>query len=137
MKSRIANAAVVCEIVLTDMNGNTIFEAVDFSSLKFKDLYMKNALSRNIPANYFDDYEKIIELDNAVTRIVTFINNNNGFVVIGWYKRGEIEDRGSEEKEATAGNNMSIHPVSIYPYLQNLTTSPYIQANIFDFNTQE
>ena len=83
---------MVHEIVVTDMNGNTIFEAVDFSSLKFTDLYMKNALSRNIPANFFDDYEKIIELDNAVQRIVTFINNNNGFVVIGWYKRGEIED---------------------------------------------
>ena len=56
MNSRIANATMVHEIVVTDMNGNTIFEAVDFSSLKFTDLYMKNALSRNIPANYFDDY---------------------------------------------------------------------------------
>ena len=137
MNIRIANAVMVHEIVVTDMNGNTIFEAVDFSSIKFMNLYMKNALSRNIPANYFDDYEKIIELDNAVQSIVTFINNNNGFVVIGWYKRGEIEDRGSEEKDLSAGSNMSIHPVSIYPYLQNLTTSPYIQANIFDFNTQE
>ena len=46
---------------------------------------MKNTLSRNIPANYFDDYKKIIDLDNAVQSIVNFINNNNGFVVIGWY----------------------------------------------------
>ena len=137
MNSRIANAVMVHDIVVNDMNGNQIFEAVDFSSINFMNLYIKNALSRNIPANYFDDYEKIIDLDNALQSIVTFINNNNGFVVIGWYKRGEIEDLASEEKEATDGNKVSIHPVSIYPYLQTITTSPYIQEHIFDFTAQE
>ena len=137
MNSRIANAVMVHDIVVNDMNGNQIFEAVDFSSINFMNLYIKNALSRNIPANYFDDYEKIIDLDNALQSIVTFINNNNGFVVIGWYKRGEIEDLASEEKDATDANKVSIHPVSIYPYLQTITTSPYIQEHIFDFTAQE
>ena len=136
MNSRIANAVMVHEIVVTDMNGNTIFVTVDFSSINFMSLYMKNALSRNIPANYFDDYEKIIELDDAIKKIVNYINNNNGFVVIGWYKRGEIEDKGNEEKEHVEASNLMIHPVSIYPYHQPIVYTKYILDNLFDFNSE-
>ena len=94
MDSRIANADIVHNINFTSMHGETLFDVNDFSSIRFTNLYMNDALSRNIPANYFDDYEKIIELDDKLQKIINHINDNNGFVVVGWYKRSEIEDIG-------------------------------------------
>ena len=136
MNSRIANAVMVHNIDIEDMNGRLLFQTTEFSSIKFMNLYMKNALSRNIPANYFDDYEKMIQLKDAVETIVRHINRNHGFTVIGWYKRGEIEDKGNEEKEHVEASNLMIHPVSIYPYHQPIVYTKYILDNLFDFNSE-
>ena len=136
MNSRIANAVMVHNIDIEDMNRRLLFQTTEFSSINFMNLYMKNALSRNIPANYFDDYEKMIKLKDAVETIVCHINRNNGFTVIGWYKRGEIEDKGNEEKEHVEASNLMIHPVSIYPYHQPIVYTQYILDNLFDFNSE-
>ena len=58
MDSRIANAAIVHNINFTSMHGETLFDVNDFLSIRFTNLYIKDVLSRNIPANYFDDFEK-------------------------------------------------------------------------------
>eukprot|EP00957_Ditylum_brightwellii_P031858 2415802-Ditylum_brightwellii.AAC.1 len=36
--------------------------------------------------------DELFELDDAVTKVIEYINENEGFTVIGWYKRGNIED---------------------------------------------
>ena len=113
-----------------------MFETSKFSSINFTNLYMKNALSKNIPAKYFDDYEEIIKLDDTIKKIVDYINVNNSFVVIGWYKRGEIKDRGNKEREQVDASNMMIHSVAIYLYLQTITSTQFIKDNVFDFNSQ-
>ena len=136
MSIRITNAVMVHNIDIEDMNGRLFFQTAEFSSIKFMNLYMKNALSRNIPANYFDDYEKMIKLKDAVETIVRHINRNHGFTVIGWYKRGEIEDKGNEEKEHVEASNLMIHPESIYLYHQPIVYKKYILDNLFDFNSE-
>ena len=136
MNNRIANAVMVHNIVFKVKNGIRIFETSEFSSINFTNLYMKNALSRNIPTNYFDDYKKIIKLDGAIKKIVDYIHVNNGFIVIGWYKRGEFEDRGNEDREQVDASNMMIHSVSIYQYLQTITSTQLIKNNIFDFKSE-
>ena len=122
---------MVHNINFDDMNGSRLFETTKFSSINFMNLYMKNVLSRNIPANFFDDYKKIFQLDNVVEAIVNYINVNNGSVVIGWYERGEIKD-----KEQVDASNMIIHPVSIYSYHQTITPAKFIRDNVFDFNSE-
>ena len=136
MDSRIANAAIVHNINFTSMHGETLFDVNDFLSIRFTNLYMKDALLRNIPANYFDDYEKIIELDDKIQKIINHINDNNGFVVVGWYKRGEIEDRGNKDRDQVDAANMSIHPVSIYPYYAHIASTAFIKTNMYDFNNR-
>ena len=92
MDSRITNTDIVHNINFKSMHRETLFDVLNFLSIRFTNMYMKDTLLRNIPANYFDGFEKIIELDDKIQKIINNINNNNGFVVVGWYERGEIED---------------------------------------------
>ena len=87
---------------------------------------MKNTLLRNILSNYFDNFGKIIELDDKIQNIIHHINDNNVFVVVGWYKLGEIKDRGNKDRDQVDAANMSIHSVSIYPYYPQIASTTYV-----------
>ena len=70
MDSKIANATIVHNINFTSMHGETLFDVNDFLSIRFTNLYMKDTFLSNIPANYFDDFEKNIELDDKMKKII-------------------------------------------------------------------
>ena len=37
--------------------------------------------------------DSYFEIEDCVENVIEFINDNGGFTVIGWYKRGNISDR--------------------------------------------
>ena len=48
--------------------------------------------------------------------VVSYINNNGGFTVIGWYKKGSINDISTEESDdQVESSEMGYHVVSITP----------------------
>ena len=48
--------------------------------------------------------------------VVRYINDNGGFTVIGWYKKGSINDISTEESDnQVESSEMGYHIVSITP----------------------
>ena len=62
------------------------------------------------------------ELYVCMDKVINFYNENGGFTIIGWYKRGEINDSiQSNDNEKVTSSIMNDHMTSIYPtkYIHN------------------
>ena len=86
----------------TIADGN--LEMMDFSSLKFQKLFLKGDIPGScklfqLHTDAFD--QMILQTEECVDKI----NLNDGFTVIGWYKRGSINDRGQQANRDNGGNN--------------------------------
>ena len=76
----------------------------DFSSLKFSHLYLSNDIPSNVKVSSLRVSEEFWELEDCIESVVDFINENGGWTVVGWYKRGEVKDQSLNE---STGNNNS------------------------------
>ena len=65
----------------------------NFSSVQFSLLYQTSVFSSQIRQTALELTDSYFEIEDCVDNVIEFINNNGGFNVIGWYKRGNISDR--------------------------------------------
>ena len=90
----------------------------EYSSMKFSLLYLTEYFPHTTKRNIFDGTEELDDLYKCIDEVMKFYNENGGFTIIGWYKRGEINDTSmSDEKlpEKISSSILSHHVVSIYP----------------------
>lgn len=71
----------------------------NYSSTQFSKLYLTSNLPPSIKIRDLRMTEEYFSLLDCIGNVIEFINNNGGFTVVGWYKRGIINDR------ALVGNN--------------------------------
>lgn len=79
----------------------------DFSSLKFSQLYMNGDIPGSCKLYMLQVTEAAMNLFDALENCIQLINNNGGFTVIGWYKKGLINDKGliaPRNNNATGGS---------------------------------
>ena len=69
-------------------------EMSDFSSLKFSKLYLSADIPGSCKLYSLQLTTAVYDLYAAMENCVNFINDNGGFTIIGWYKRGAIADKG-------------------------------------------
>lgn len=92
MHHRRSNIAFQFDIEVTDQNGN-VFTMSNFSSHKFMKLFLSNSLNPNVMLQRLQFTPEFFDLMDSATTIVDAINILCGFIIIGWYKRGVINDR--------------------------------------------
>eukprot|EP00957_Ditylum_brightwellii_P047517 3608547-Ditylum_brightwellii.AAC.1 len=51
--------------------------------------------------------DRYFELLDHINQVVQFINQNGGWTVVGWYKRGVINNRGLVSSSGTASENIN------------------------------
>ena len=90
-----------------------------FSSLRFSSLYQTSVFSTAIRRDMLELSKQYYELEDKIDDVVELINNNGGFTVVGWYKRGIINDRAV----LTAINNND------NGYKQNNSNNPDVQVD--------
>ena len=77
----------------------------NFSSLQFQSLYMSGMFPRNLWAGTLASNQVYFEsLEPAAFNVVNLINNNGGFTISGWYKRGMINDQALAPNKGNDGN---------------------------------
>ena len=70
----------------------------------------------NIKFHMLDATEMFFKLQDSIINVVDYINTNGGFTVIGWYKKGSINDISTEEGgNQVESSEMGYHVVSITP----------------------
>ena len=107
----------------------------DFSSLNFSNIYLKSPFSWNVRENLLDYTAAYFNLQIFIAKIIEFINNNGGYTVIGWYKRGEINDISNDDiQNDVESGEVGHHIVSIYPTNPDVLKMREFKDNQFDFS---
>ena len=124
------------------------FTMNDFGSLKFTSLFItgegKGRFPSSIAATALDEGDANNDhgsvLEDCIDNQIDFINNNGGFTVSGWYKRGSIMDgilsnttKQSGDNEMTiASSEVQYHAVSIIPTCRDILEHPTFKRNKFN-----
>ena len=115
MQTRVGNVVLVHDVDVSK-NGERIVTMEDFSSIEFSKLYLKKFFNSSIRFNQLDYNDTYFSIQKVADDIVKYINENGGFTVIGWYKRGEINDISNEESQnEVESSDIGYHIVSIVP----------------------
>ena len=103
MISNRSNLAFIHNIRLVDGIGTDI-TVNNFSSTKFSLLYLSQRLSPSIKISALNMTDEYFDLLDSIDEVVSYINSNGGFTVVGWYRRGIINDRTLVDRNANANN---------------------------------
>lgn len=101
--------------------------------MKFSLCYLTNRIPPTVRKNSLSQANRLYwELEECIEEVVDFVNDNSGWTVVGWYKRGAIKDRclieSSGSINTTNGNEdsmvglakLSFHIVKLTPTNQAL-----------------
>ena len=98
------------------------FDMNEFSSTLFSNLYLTGPIPPSACCTVLDKAHHVqgIDLIDCMNNCINYINNHGGFTIIGWYKRGLIEDKSlitlnNGENEQVQSGDISYHIVSIMP----------------------
>ena len=85
----------------------------DFSSTKFSLCYLTSRFPPAVRKSSLSQVNHLYwELEDCIEDVVEFVNDNGGWTVVGWYKRGAIKDRSliesSSSNNTTNGNNEDV-----------------------------
>ena len=78
------------------------------------------------------------DIQDSADEFVTFINENGGFAVVGWYKHGKINDTSSNDNENVVDSeNVWFHIVSLYPTNKEVLKMPQLIEKQYDQSSDE
>ena len=106
---------------VSDDSYQFLFKIDDFSSNQFCRLYLNGngAFQSTMGINSFEKITTLSTLEDIIDNAVDIINDNGGFTVIGWYKRGEINDQSNKDNfdgtERVEVGEIGYHVVHMYP----------------------
>ena len=106
MLARRSNLALDYALTLTKKELLWEFTVENFSSNKFSLLFQNKLFPYSLQLENFSFSDDHIELDRCMREIVDKVNQQGGWTVIGWYKRGVINDQtlvGSDESNNGGG----------------------------------
>ena len=70
-----------------------LFKMDEFSSIKFSKLYLNGDIPGSVKIYMLQLTEAFINIYESMERCIQLVNDNGGFTIVGWYKRGVINDR--------------------------------------------
>jgi hypothetical protein len=106
MHHRRSSIAIQHDIVLSSLESRPDKSVIMnlFSSNKFTSLYLTEPFSPNVTLSQLDmASEEYFNVIKCIENVVDFINKNEGFTAIGWYKNGTINDRTLVSNHPTTG----------------------------------
>ena len=65
----------------------------EYSSTRFSLLFQNSVLNAEVTKESMDMTSKFSDMEEKIENGVCLINQNGGFTIIGWYKRGQVQDR--------------------------------------------
>eukprot|EP00957_Ditylum_brightwellii_P143130 10905762-Ditylum_brightwellii.AAC.1 len=77
----------------------------EFSSLKFSQLYLSGVIPGYCQLYMLQYIEAAMDMQIVLEQCIETINNNGGFTVVGWYKRGIINDQSLIAARKIVSNN--------------------------------
>jgi hypothetical protein len=108
-----------------------------FSSNAFTKLFMSENLSPSILLQRLQMTDEMFDIEDHLEDIIAHINNNEGFTIVGWYKRGVINDKSlvAARGNGSNANNDSGIQVDNGDVNFHITTIMPTDRNLLDIGT--
>ena len=127
--------------------GNDFVQHNDFSSTKFSLFYLKKRLPSNVTVNALTITQEYFDIEDGITNVVKLVNDNGGWTVTGWYKRGLITDKSLLEvppsnvvSTEVASGQINYHIVQLLPSNEDFMvggTDLYNELQLKKYNTSQ
>ena len=82
-----------------------IIKMENFSSTAFSKLYLSSNIPVSTRKSAFNHTDLYFDMLMSIDQVVDYINDHGGFTVVGWYKRGVINDKTLVNGNATNGSS--------------------------------
>lgn len=79
----------------------------NFSSTKFSLCYLSDRIPSSTRVSQLQTTKQYYDVKKCIQNIVQHINDNGGWTIVGWYKRGCIKDKSLLEVANQSSNNQS------------------------------
>ena len=141
MNPNISNLAFVHSIWIEDQTNvmQNITRKVthsEFSSTKFSRCYLSGRIPATVRKTTLNPTSDVFwALEDCITNVINFVNENDGWTVVGWYKRGSMKDcslieasnnnNSNEEDTTVASGKLNMHIIELLPtnhLMMNSTT---------------
>ena len=137
MNAHIGKIVLVHSVKLT-VDGNFLLEMNDFSSISFTYIYPNAHLSSSVKFNQLDYTSAYVKLQKCIDEVVEYINLQGGFTVVGWYKRGEINDQSNDDSQnEVESSEIGFHVVSISPTDRKVMDHSTLKVKQFDITNPD
>ena len=125
------SAILLLNTVFFFQYGNDTIQHHDFSSTKFSSYYLTHRLPSTVTVSALTMTQEYFDIEEAIADVIGFVNENGGWTVIGWYKRGVITDKSLLEvppsnvvSTEVASGLINYHIVQLLP-----TNNEFMQKN--------
>ena len=111
-----------------------------FSSRNFNGIFLTGDFPTNVQYSDLDDSDNFEDMKDSIRDNVDRINDNGGFKILGWYKKGVIEDSASKsvgEGEQVVSGELMLHTVSIKPFDETAVSVKYDVSKLTDASTYD
>ena len=130
------NSSIVVKFELSANVGETVLEISDFTSYKFQQIFMNGRIPIGAAVESFCVTSLVYEnLYDNICEVIDFINTRGGWTIVGWSKRGEINDVSPESTTGSATEkveapSVSHHIVRIFPTNRNINIADNMLFNV-------
>ena len=87
------STSLAIQHAITITANDETFQMDDFSSQRFSNIYLNNTIPGSAKLHMLQLTDAYVLLLDAITECVDYVNSNGGFTVVGWYKRGLINEK--------------------------------------------
>ena len=98
---------------------NEKFFHPDFSSMKFSQFYLNKRIPSTTTTTDLSMTTPFIAILQCIKDVLELVNDNGGWTIVGWYKRGLIRDNqligGDSSSDDTIDGRLTFHFVEIVP----------------------
>lgn len=120
-----ANLTICFDLGIETENATESFEYCDYTSHKFTQFFLNTPFPSSTRWQSFDhDEQNYPKLMTCIENILEYVNNNGKWTIIGWTKRGEINDitfRDTDSK--VSSSELKHHVTCILPKKEGSTIS--------------
>ena len=133
IQNHTGNVVIAVEVRITLQDGTT-FNTVFQSKWFFEKFIMTAPLPAGTRAINFEDYEVEDRFFHALESITNYINNICQFRVLGWVKRGEVQDQGVDQPSNGLPHNAAKVMVQSGTINHHITRLDAMRPELVDLN---
>ena len=116
---------------------NIEFDALQFTSHQFSNLFVNHPFPDGLNWRVFDHNSNLDKLIDSILSIVDYVNDNGGWLITGWSKRGEINDISvtNDTNKKVASSEIKHHITTIQIADEHMSKSIVIKQKQFDVSS--